>query len=168
MKVQVVGGSVVTCGADAIVTAINSGGMWFGGIDRVIQNEAGELFHRQAEAAMPLMDGQVIVARGNGGRIKNVVFVVDDLKLPLWHVVLVGLMEADMAGFKSVALPTIRMGVMLGKVEKSVDEALDQMYEGVRRLLETQTESLEEITFVVFNDQKIEAALREKMAALTG
>jgi O-acetyl-ADP-ribose deacetylase (regulator of RNase III) len=53
-KVSVIEGDITRINADAIVTAINSAGMWFGGIDDAIQRAAGDFYHNQAEAKMPL------------------------------------------------------------------------------------------------------------------
>jgi O-acetyl-ADP-ribose deacetylase (regulator of RNase III) len=38
---SVISGDIAQVKSDAIITAINSGGAWFGGIDRVINNVAG-------------------------------------------------------------------------------------------------------------------------------
>ena len=164
MRVDVVRGDITQQNVDAIATAINSGGLWFGGIDMVIQRCAGTLFHLQASGAMPLTDGQTIVARGNGGQIKNVVFVVDDLQTPLSQVILAALLAADEAGFNSVALPTIRMGVMLGAVEKSVDEALTEMVLGTELFAQYNPKNIKSITFVVYNDSETQSQLLAKLA----
>jgi O-acetyl-ADP-ribose deacetylase (regulator of RNase III) len=153
--------------ADALITAINSGGAWFGGIDGVIIRNAGNIFHQQAAANMPLHHGQTINARhGNhahSGAFKNVVFVVDDLEGPLSDIIYNGLKAAFNAGYKTVSLPTIRMGVMIGQVEKTADEAMVQIAEGVRRFLEKSPTGFERITFVVYKSpelqQKLENAL---------
>src|SRR3990167_1163934 len=111
-SISVVSGDIARVKADALITAINSGGAWFGGIDGVISRAAGDLFHAQAGAAMPLTDGQTVVAHSNGrahkGAFTNVVFVVDDLRRPLREVVQSGLRAAADAGAQSVSLPTIR------------------------------------------------------------
>lgn len=77
MKTHVIEGDVSKVQADALITAINSGGMWFGGIDGVINRSAGNLFHSQAAKAMPLHHGQVIDAKGgitNQAAFTNVVY----------------------------------------------------------------------------------------------
>lgn len=156
MKIDVVSGDIARVSVDALITAINSGGMWFGGIDGVIMRQAGELFHGQASAAMPLKDGQTVVARGNDtnrGKFANVVFVVDDLQKKLSHIVYAGLCAASDAGFQTVSLPTIRMGVMLGAVEKTAGEAIGEMVNGIRQFVTDKPKtSVEGITFVVYND----------------
>ena len=167
-NIHVVSGDITRVNADALITAINSGGMWFGGIDGVIQRAAGSRFHAQAEAAMPLAHGQTVVALNEGahdGAFTNVVFVVDDLQGPLQHIVYNGLVAANEAGFTSVSVPTIRMGVMLGVVENSVDEAVAEMAAGVARFTADYPQtSLSELTFVVYDDpstqQALEAALQ--------
>ena len=156
-KVKVISGDITRVSVDALITAINSGGMWFGGIDGVINRVAGNLFHSQAAAKMPLRDGQTVVAcnsgRAHDGAFKNVVFVVDDLKQPLRTIIYNGLIAASSASFKTVSLPTIRIGVMLGVVEKSASEAVSEMAKGVSTFLaEHHNTPLEQITFVVYRD----------------
>lgn len=119
---------------------------------------------------MPLKDGQTVVAKGDGhvlkGAFKNVVFVVDDLHRPLREIVYNGLKAASDAGFAKVSLPTIRMGVMLGKVEKSVDEAVSEMASGVRKFMADHPKtSVEDITFVVYNDQCTQSLLDSVLKA---
>jgi len=167
VSVSVVAGDITRMKVDALITAINSGGLWFGCIDGAIQRAAGNMFHQQAANVMPLRDGQIVVARshhGHNAAFGNVIFVVDDLKRPLHEVVLGGLQAASDAGFKSVSLPTIRMGVMLGVVEKSVAEAITEMSAGVRQFLgRNPNTSLGNIVFVVYNDPKTQSLLREAM-----
>lgn len=171
IQVSVVSGDIARVSSDALITAINSGGMWFGGIDGVINRVAGSLFHTQAGEAMPLKDGQTVVARSNGhahnvGAFKNVVFVVDDLQQPLRQIVYNGLEAASGAGFVRVSLPTIRMGVMLGMVEKSLDEAVSEMATGVRKFLADNLKtSVRSITFVVYNDQHTQFLLNSALKA---
>jgi O-acetyl-ADP-ribose deacetylase (regulator of RNase III) len=169
MKVEVLSGDISRVSANALITAINSGGMWFGGIDGVIQRSCGgNIFHSQAEAAMPLKHGDTVVANSLGlprkDTFQNVVFVVDDLEGPLHQIVYNGLVAAAKAGFTSVTLPTIRMGVMLGAVEKSVQEATQEMAKGVRKFMaEYPASSLSIVTFVVFRDEPTRAQLEKDL-----
>lgn len=162
-RVTVVSGDISKVKADALITAINSGGVWFGGIDGVIGRVAGNLFHSQAGNKMPLRDGQTVVAYGNinnRGAFANVVFVVDDLERPLHEIVYDGLKAASVAGFTTVTLPTVRMGVMLGVVEKSTEQAVQEMAKGVKRFLDDYSAtSIKSITFVVYSDQKTQTLL---------
>jgi len=162
-KVTVVSGDISKVKADALITAINSGGMWFGGIDGVINRVAGDFFHSQAGNRMPLSDGQTVVAYGtlsNRGAFTNVVFVVDDLERPLHEIVYKGLKAASVAGFATVTLPTVRMGVMLGVVEKSAEQAVQEMAKGVKTFLDDYpTTSIKSITFVVYGEQKTQSLL---------
>ena len=88
-------GDITRAPADAIITAVNSGGMWFGGIDGAIQNVAGNHYHTQASEEMPLNNLQTIITKGDRrnhhGEFDNVIFVVDDLQSPLDEVVYNGL-----------------------------------------------------------------------------
>lgn len=165
-KISVISGDIAQVKTDALITAINSDGMWFGGIDGVIQRAAGNLFHTQAAAA-PLTHGKTVVARGNksnSGSFSNVVFVVDDLTGKLRDIVYNGLKAAREAGFASVSLPTIRMGVMLGAVEKSKREAVNEMARGVYQFLTEYPNGLD-ITFVVYQDQETQTLLKNEFSA---
>jgi O-acetyl-ADP-ribose deacetylase (regulator of RNase III) len=156
VEVRVLSGDIARVEADALVTAINSFGMWFGGVDGVIQRCAGSHFHQQAGRA-PLQDGKTVVAYGDKphkGAFRNVVFVVDDMRQPLRKVVLAGLEAADLAGFKTVTLPTMRMGVMLGLVEKTPQQAVDEMAAAVNAF-KGSARSVETITVVVYKDAKV-------------
>jgi len=170
-KVHVVSGDLTQTPSDAIVTAVNSGGMWFGGIDGAIQRVAGNLFHNQVAQALPLKQGATVVAKSgskkHNGEFNNVVFIIDDLRGPLSEVILNGLTAASNAGFKSVSLPTIRMGVMLGVVEKSKEEAVGEIVGGVARFFdENPKTSIESITFVVYVDPDTEELLKETFAEM--
>jgi O-acetyl-ADP-ribose deacetylase (regulator of RNase III) len=129
--------------------------MWFGGIDGVIQRSCGgNIFHSQAEAAMPLKHGDTVVANSldlpRKNTFQNVIFVVDDLQGPLHQIIYNGLVAATKAGFTSVTLPMIRMGVMIGVVEKSSQEATREMAKGVKKFMAEYPESnLLVATFVV-------------------
>lgn len=153
-KVQIVnGGDIRTEESDALITAVNSGKMWYGGIDGAIQSAAGNWFHKQA-AEKELHDLMTVVAIGartmHKGAFNNVVFVVDDLESPLRKVIYAGLEAADKANFRTVTVPGIRLGVMLGVVEKSLEEAYGEMNAGVLEYLETHPDTnLRNIKFVL-------------------
>jgi O-acetyl-ADP-ribose deacetylase (regulator of RNase III) len=164
-------GDLTQTKCDAIVTDVNSGGMWFGGIDGAIQRVAGDAFHSQVRRMLPLKHGATVVAKNNGGKhqgaFSNAVFVIDDLQGPLNEIVYNGLKAASDAGFKSVCLPTIRMGVMLGVVEKSRDEAATEMIRGVGRFIDgNPNSSIEHITFVVYVDPETQELLQSNLKAL--
>lgn len=162
VRVEVVNGDIAQIKADVLITAINSGGMWFGGIDGVIERHANNMFHVQA-ARQELHDGMTVVAKANGkqhgGEFGDVVFVVDDLLQPLRNIVAAGLKAADGAGYKSVTLPTMRMGVMLGVIEKAPEQAVSEMALGLSSVI-GEFKNLESVTFVVYNDSKTENILR--------
>jgi O-acetyl-ADP-ribose deacetylase (regulator of RNase III) len=167
VRVEVVSGDIAQIKADALITAINSGGMWFGGIDGVIERHAGLMFHKQA-ASQELHDGMVVIATATGlqhaGEFGDVVFVVDDLQQPLRNIVALGLRAADEAGYESVTLPTIRMGAMLGVVEKNIQEAFREMRIGLKTALRD-VKNLESVTFVVYEDPGLEHLLRVELTA---
>lgn len=165
-KVEVISGDVSQIEADALITAINSGGMWFGGIDGVIQRCAGPWYHNQA-AAKQLTDGMTVVARGGStphrGKFVDVVFIVDDLRHPLKDVVAAGLRAADAAGMYTVTLPTIRMGVMLGKVEKTAQQAVTEIVTAVQEFVQGPPKCVAHIKIVVYSDDQTERLFRDTL-----
>lgn len=172
-KISVVSGDIGQQKAHALITAINPGGAWFGGIDGVIQRLAGTHFHKQAAAAMPLFHEKTVVAKGggclHGGKFQNVVFVIDSLEGPLRNIVRNGLRAAAEAGFKIVTLPTIRMGVMLGEVERTPQEAVTEIALGVKAYMEQYPSCpIDEIIFVVYNNPQLEALLTKTLAEYVG
>ena len=169
MKIDVKSGDITQTPSDAVITAINSGGMWFGGIDGAIKRVAGNIFHAQVAKALPLKHGSIVIAKAGGkphqGRFSSVVFVIDDLESPLSDVVRNGLTAAAKAGFKSVTLPTIRMGVMLGTVEKTPEQTIQEMVRGVKLFTE-KGGTVNQITFVVYNDPVTQEILQQKLAEM--
>ncbi|HNB23848.1 MAG TPA: hypothetical protein PKZ32_15640 [Candidatus Melainabacteria bacterium] len=167
MSTGAISGDIGKVQVDALITPINSEGMWWGALDGVIERNAGGQFHAQAAAAMPLVDGQVVVAAktaAHRGAFDNVVFVVDDLRAPLRDVVFNGLQAAEKAGYQSVSLPALRTGVMAGKVEKTVQQTVDEMAAGVKSFMETGPKSLKDIKFVVYNNDEILSKLTAALA----
>lgn len=144
--------------ADAMITAINSGGLWMGGIDRVIERYAGNQFHAQA-AAQKLSHLTTVVARKerpHRAKFENVVFVVDDLKSPVRDVVYAGLKAASDAGFACVSLPAIRTGVMLGVVEKDAQEAVNGLMKGILDFFtDFPNTVINDVKFVIYSDGEI-------------
>jgi O-acetyl-ADP-ribose deacetylase (regulator of RNase III) len=156
---EVIEGDIATVPADALITAINSGGMWFGGIDSVIQRAAGDDFHNQALQRMPLKHLDTVVARksdNHNGKFGDVVFVVDDLKTPLNEVVTEALKAASKMGYRSVSLPAIRTGVMLGIVEKDAKTAVGELLRGIDNFyIQDPETSIEHFTFVIFRQAEV-------------
>ena len=166
LVVHVSQGDIARYKADALVTAINSDGQWYGGIDGVIQRAAGSMFHAQAQAALPLRHAETVVAKGTGrhtGRFRDVVFVIDDLKGPLSEVIVAALVAADAAGYAKVTLPAIRTGVMLGAVEKDAKAAAQEMAKGLRAFAARNPKSLKHATVVVYQQKPFYDALAKSL-----
>ncbi len=155
-KVNVKMGDIINEEADAIITLINPQKAWFGGVDYAIMSAADEMYH-QVPAAMELHDGQVIIAEGDHqkhhGMFNNVIFVVDDRKRPLNELVFTALQEAHNSKFKSVSLPVMRTGVMLGAVEPDKISTIKEMVIGIKNFHKKYSAQLE-INIVVFNDEE--------------
>ena len=169
LELYVEGGDVTQTPSDAIMTAINSGGMWFGGIDGAIQRVAGNQYHAQAGMA-ELEDGNAIVATGDRnshrGQFDNVIFVVDDLRKPLNEIVYAGLEAAHNSGYESIAMPTIRMGLMAGVVESTPQEAVQRIGAGVETFMATYATgtSLRKLSIVTFRDPSSNELLKRVLS----
>lgn len=164
--VRVIEGDVTTEPSDALITAINSGGAWFGGVDRAIQRVAGAMFHRQADEQQPLTDGDVIYAPARGeyqGRFGSVIFVVDDLQRPLRDILTLGLHEAERRQLAKVTLPSLRTGVMAGVYERTIEEALDETAAAITKFHHEQPAYVLEITVVVYGDRESTQYLTAKL-----
>lgn len=158
-RIYTVEGDITQLPSDALMTGINSGRIWDGGIDRAIQRVAGDMYHSQALRAPHLRDLQTVVAKKTGdhsGKFQDVVFVVDDLQSPLDKVVYAGLEAASDEGYKSLSVPSLRMGVMAGFVE-SPQQAIRRMADGLSRFVADHgaKTNLEDIRVVVYNNPSL-------------
>ncbi len=161
-NVNVVNDDITQVKADALITAINSSGMWFGGLDSAIQRSSGAQFHAQAQAAMPLKDGQVVYApvqAATNGAFGAVVFIIDDLQKPLYELVTAGLEETVRHELTSVSIPTIRTGVMAGVFE-SRQKALSDLGIAVNDFVEKNPNKLDVINIVVYGNEADRLLLR--------
>lgn len=163
MKVAVRSGDIGAVEADALITAINSSRAGFGGIDGVIMRRSGTHFHAHA-AKRHLEDGDAFLVAGPPapGSFRHVVFVVDDLKRPLAHIVLAGLQVATHAKCKTVSMPAIRMGVMRGMFERSDAVAAAELAFGIREFTRNPG-SVKELNVVVYQDPAVFAFLSESL-----
>lgn len=162
-NVNVVNDDITQVKADALITAINSSGMWFGGLDSAIQRSSGTQFHAQAQAAMPLQDGQVVYApvqAATNGAFDAVVFVIDDLQRPLYELVTVALEEAVRHELTSVSIPTIRTGVMAGVFEPR-QKALSDLGIAVNDFVQKNPGKLDAINIVVYSNEGDRMFLRQ-------
>jgi O-acetyl-ADP-ribose deacetylase (regulator of RNase III) len=167
-QVSVETGDITQVKADALLTPINSGGVWWGAIDGAIQRTGGSQFHNQAREHLGSMeDGQTIVANKkeqHDGGFENVVFVVDDYQKPLSEIVKTGLQAADKAGMKTVSLPAMRMGVAAGAFEKTPEETLSQLAKGVRDFYaEGSPQNLDKIVISAYKDPTSAEFLRQQL-----
>lgn len=153
-KVNVVDGDITQIKTDALITAINSGGLWWGGIDGAIQRVSGNMFHKQASAQMPLHDGQVVFAPAtllHNGRFDNVIFVVDELQRSVDQLVRAALDEAEARSLTTVNIPTLRTGVMAGAYETH-GEALGGLVLAIDEFVRTNPSHVQQINVVVYNN----------------
>jgi O-acetyl-ADP-ribose deacetylase (regulator of RNase III) len=166
--VNVVDGDITQIKTDAVITAINPTGMWFGGLDAAIQRSSGYMFHGQAQAAMPLSDGQVVYAPDqhlHNGKFGAVLFVVDGLEQPLYDLVTLALEAAVKHELLSVNIPSIRTGVMAGVYEPRT-QALSDLARAVGDFVRKHPGKLDEINIVVYNSEGDRMFLRSACSSI--
>jgi O-acetyl-ADP-ribose deacetylase (regulator of RNase III) len=161
MTITIRAGDIVSEPADGILTLINSSGDWFGGVDGAIKSVAGNQFHRLAEQQMPapVRQGTVIFADGSAiehrGAFRHVIFIVDDLQLPLEDLVKAGVEAAYAHGLKSISLPMMRTGVMAGVVEKTPEEVALHIAEAIKQTADAHTGQPLSIKIVIYSDASL-------------
>lgn len=166
IKVNIVDGDIAAVPAQALITAVNSGRRWFGGIGSVIMRAAGDQFHGQAEEALrndPTVKAVACKQLGwHHGRFVDVVFVIDDLDEPLYEVVRRGLATASQAGYELVSMPAIRFGVTRG-IGGTEAEKID----GIARAIQDQEADpanvIKALSVVVYGDRALSAQLRQRL-----
>lgn len=159
-QISVISGSLVKVPVDAIATLVNKSGQWGGKVDDAIYDVAGDIYHDQLDhvrLATGLSDQQVVLVQGSRqhhrGGFNDIVFVIDQRIVPL-HILVEKAIEASIrAGHASLALPLMRTGVMLGKVERTVDDVLAEMKLGIDKFRQSSIN----ITVVVYNDPALAA-----------
>ena len=168
MQLYISQGFIIEEPADALMTAVNALGHWRGGVDRAIEIAAGSKYHEQLRAAMPFRDLEIVVAKGNSafhiGAFDNVIFVVDEVISSLDKVVYSGLTAAHREGYSKVIMPTIRMGIMIGRFERTPKETIERMATRINRFVEDNREtSLQDLTIFVYQNPAVAQLLRETL-----
>lgn len=165
VKVQI--GDITRVPSDGLITALNSEGMWGGGIDRAIASVAGSQYHRLAGILIGKPEGMTLVARGqhpHAGAFRNVVFVVDDVGLPLYDILVAGLKAADEAGLTTVSIPAMRMGVMMD-LGGAPEEKIADMARAVRDF-QKGAANVKSVNFVIYGDPITAEALQQALARI--
>ena len=122
---------------------------------------AGGQYHEQAQALLGQEDGQVLIAsttEPHSGAFEKVVFVVDNMALPLYDILSAGLEAAEEAGLVSVTVPAMRLGVLLN-AGGSPESKLADMVRAVNEF-RGKARSMRLISFVIFRDPDTFEALR--------
>lgn len=173
LQVNVVSGDVTNQAVDAITTLVNSGCMWFGGVDGAIQRRCGGYYHSQLARKInarnaQLSDGKVYIVEGKDDKnpFRDVIFVIDDLGLPLSMLVLNALEAAQKAGYNKIAMPSMRTGVMAGAVEKTTLETVLAMKQGIVSFQGKYPDSAMTATIVVYNNPSLEKLFRQHLIDL--
>lgn len=168
VQVIVQSGDVTKVKSDALITTVNSGGLWFGAIDDAIRRTAGNLPHDTLMHTATLRDGNTFITpTPKGCAFDNVIFIVDDLHKDLHDLIGRALETAELARLVHVTIPTVRNGVMNGIKEKSISEYVSQFKKGINDWYQCYDEqedtSLCSITIVVYNDPELQDLLEKEL-----
>jgi O-acetyl-ADP-ribose deacetylase (regulator of RNase III) len=164
VKVRVAEGDIFHEPADAMVLAVNSTGIWNGQMDAAVMQAIGSSYHGELQAAMPLTDGDVVVAQGQPNiapAFERIIFVIDDLVRPLDQIVGAGLRKAEDLGFAKVTLPTLRMGNMAGKYRS--EDAISALVRAINGFVKDNPKQVQEVRVVVYNSRANANVLREQL-----
>ena len=162
METSVIAGDITQVPVDAMMTGINSSGMWFGGIDAAIQRAVGNVYHDiLADVLRRDRHTEVVVADpcdNDKGVFENVIFVIDDLKKSLQEVVEMGLAKANYCGFKTISMQMIRFGVM-NEVGSLPDDKIAEIAKAVKAQADRADNSIEKLYVVVYGDEGLKARM---------
>lgn len=166
MKISVVEGDIAKVPVDALITAVNPTGMWFGAIDGVIERYAGTQYHAQAQQTLiDRPSGTVCVATkqsSHSGEFDSVLFVVDALDTTLHDVVSVALKEASRAKMKSVSLPFIRFGSMINEGGTATQKAAD-LGRAIMEQAQDPENTIEHVVVVAYRNSALVARLEQAL-----
>ena len=174
MQVSVITGDITYVAADAVITAVNSLGMWLdNGMHGVLRRAGDSLFHDQLADAL-VEDPKLLVfatERGHAhlGAFDSVIFVIDNVGLNpannemLNVIVRRGLVYASDHGFKRVSMPLVRFGSRR-EVGGTVEQKLEDIALAIRNQAADFTNSIEELTIVVYDDTAFAGILRELLS----
>ncbi|MGM0509282.1 MAG: hypothetical protein ACQERZ_09015 [Fusobacteriota bacterium] len=165
---EIVRGDVCDVKAQALITAVDSGGLWCGQVDEAIRKGIGSYYHDGLINKMkvhngPFWDGEVVIIEGdeeNTPKFKDIIFVIDDFKKPLHEILEGAINKAIKTGYKKVILSAIRTGESFGKVEKSIEEVVNEVKESLKHIYRKHSGfPLDKIKFIAYNNREYEKEL---------
>lgn len=191
--ITLVKGDIAQVPAQAILIPINSGGMWWGALDGVIETACGvqrmssaDQFHQQLkknlrnQIGMSALAGTKMIAKRDNSRhgqvyvcrkqtphrglFQDVIFIIDDLEGPVSDLTFNILAGTSEAGYTDVSLPAFRTGVMKGAYEPTPEAAVAGILEGLTSFYDQFPDSnLSNITFVIYDGGKVLNLLQSRM-----
>ena len=167
--------SVCEVESEALITAIDSSGIWCGQVDLAIRENVGSYYHQhllghitQKSGRAMFEDGQVLEVRGdekNRAVFNNIIFVIDDTIRPLAEVVYAGLHKANEDRYRVVSMSCIRAGESFGRKEKSLEEMARQVYDGIRLFLNrAESIDLKRLLLITYDNDDYRSLLLDEFA----
>ena len=171
MRVLVQDGNITDVPADALITTVSSAQSRNGAVDRAIRQVAGGYFHDQVpvEHTKGCFSGQTLWAPNPPALrlpFDGVLFVIDNLDLPLREIVRCALQGAVQNGRYTIAMPLMRTGQAAGRVQEPSGSALSEMALALRLFRSGyQRHAISDATVVVYDSPKLAQTMREMLAA---
>ena len=161
-----------TSQVNAIVALANSNRTFFTDIDKAIQRKCDNYYHSRLMIQMSKTnrqpyDGQVFIVKGrtaNNFSFKDIIFIIDDLTLPMRTLVFNALCAAQEAGYEKIAMPPMRTGDMLGIVEKTVLDVVLAMKQGLLYFKQKYPDSVLTVNIIVHSDTGLEKFIKDNIA----
>lgn len=158
LKVTLVDADAAEQACDAIITAVDCGGMWSGGVNSAVNSLGGPEFHRLAREYPARFNGDSIIfrrIREHTGGFRDVIVMYDGLTCPLGGMVVTALSTADYAGLKVVCLPALRTGSRLGRFEPDVSAVVREIVTALKNVAARHRQALQEVIVAVRGNKEV-------------
>jgi len=167
LKVNVISGDIVhtETPVDAIVALINPRGDWFGNINNAILVKCGWHYHSNLDSVIKsqekeILDGQIFFIKGDkrfkDATFKDVIFIIDKLTLTTETLTFFLLKtiedQKDHHSYQRIAIPVMRTGATVGKVERNVEDSIVAMKKGIDSFKKHYFDSNLTLDIIVYKD----------------
>jgi len=169
MKTRIVNADITQIPVPAIATSVNSGRLWNGMVDMVITRNGGKfLYEKLAEALDSGLIGKQgdtmhVIGKPDHAAFESIIYVIDDLILPVQDITFNVLAAALSLGLPSVVIPAFRTGRVRGLAEPTVADAVKGIAQGIARFNMTYPDSELELFVCIYNNPELEALLGKQL-----
>lgn len=176
LQVNVISGDITKMDhpVDAIATLVSSRGDWLEGVHLSIKRNCGHFYHVKLGYELELIDdeeeqsqdGKVHIIKNERSTrdqsFKDVIFTIDESKLPLTRLVFNTLKAADLAGYQRIAIPPMRISTNSHPVD--VFDAVLSIKHGIHEFKKQYPESDMILDIVVDNDPTLQQYIQDNVS----